>query len=653
MSSTCPSIYRPISDYALIGDCHTAALVSKEGSIDWYCPGRFDAPAAFCRLLDTRRGGYFRVAPVTAYDSRRRYLDRTNVLETTFFCSDGMVRLTDFMPVHPPPDGSAGQDTPTFRGILRLVEVVSGTVELEVRFKPTFDYARADSVVEPNPNGAVARGGSGQLTLTCPGLSLARADDDSFQGRFQLSAGERRWLTLTAEPGTASQGAPSPAESESLLRQACAYWENWAAKCTYRGPYRAKVLRSALALKLMTYQPTGAVVAAPTTSLPEEIGGSRNWDYRYTWLRDSSVVIYALMAVGHGDDAGAFYDWLMRTLENQPAGHPQILYTIDGRPEATESQLPNLEGYRCSTPVRVGNGAATQLQLDVYGEILASVYIYGVNQVPAAGAGQRPPPPTPRSWALISRLAELVVQDWQQPDSGIWEVRGGILQPFLYSRLMCWVALEAALRVATYFQLSAPVDLWSRTRDTIRQEILTRGYNSQLGAFTQAFGSTTLDASALLLPAVGFLPPNDPRVKSTVERIRTELTRDGLVYRYLGSDGLIGSEAPFTLCTFWLVNALALGGDLDDAYDLFEKVIGYANDVGLLAEEIDPSTGEQIGNFPQAFSHVGLINSTANLALAERQTPNERPEMLAERLRRARATLPTANLIRRIKKRAA
>ncbi|HEX5418334.1 MAG TPA: glycoside hydrolase family 15 protein [Chloroflexota bacterium] len=651
MPSTCDSVYRPIGDYALIGDCHTAALVSKDGSIDWYCPGRFDAPAVFCRLLDARRGGYLSVAPVAAYADRRRYCERTNVLETTFFSTEGTVRLTDFMPVHRPAAESTGQGTPGFRGICRLVEVLAGTLDVEVRFKPTFDYARAAGDVEPTPNGAVARGGAHQLTLTCPGVSLAPAEDGSFRGRFRLTMGERRWLTLTAALGAkAPQGAPTSDECESLLQQTRAYWDSWAEKCTYRGPYRSKVLRSALALKLMTYEPTGAIVAAPTTSLPEEIGGSRNWDYRYTWLRDSSVVIYALMAVGHADDAGAFYNWLMRTLDNQPAGHPQILYTIDGRPEVTESTLPNLEGYRCSAPVRIGNGAATQRQLDVYGEILASVYIYGVNQVAEGAKGQPYPGPSEPAWTHIRRLVDLVVQDWHEPDSGIWEVRGGILQPFLYSRLMCWVALEAALRVAHYFRLAAPVDLWTRTRDTIRQEILNRGYNAQLGAFTQAFGSTTLDASALLLPAVGFLPPTDPRVRSTVERIRTELTRDGLVYRYLGPDGLIGSEAPFTLCTFWLVNALAMGGDLDDAYDLFEKVTDYANDVGLLAEEIDPATGEQIGNFPQAFSHVGLINSTANLALAERQVPNERPEMLAERLKRARAALPTANLVRRFKK---
>jgi GH15 family glucan-1,4-alpha-glucosidase len=389
----------------------------------------------------------------------------------------------------------------------------------------------------------------------------------------------------------------------------------------------------------MTYRPTGAVVAAPTTSLPEEIGGERNWDYRYTWLRDSSAVIFALMAVGYADDARAFYDWLMRILENDPDGHPQILYGIDGRRDVTEAVLPNLEGYRCSAPVRIGNGAATQRQLDVYGEILASVYVYAVNQVTDVSTGTRHPGPSPKAWTHIRRLADLVVQDWQELDSGIWEVRGGILQPFLYSRFMCWTALEAALRIARYFRLPAPVDSWTSARDAIHQEILERGFDAQRGAFTQAFGSTTLDATALLLPAVGFLPPSDPRVRSTVQRISTELVRDGLVYRYLGPDGLTGSEAPFTFCTFWLVNALALDGNLDGAYDLFEKVVGYANDVGLLAEEIDPSTGDQIGNFPQAFSHVGLINSAVNLALAEKQVAGDRPEMLAERLRRARGAL--------------
>jgi GH15 family glucan-1,4-alpha-glucosidase len=293
--------------------------------------------------------------------------------------------------------------------------------------------------------------------------------------------------------------------------------------------------------------------------------------------------------------------------------------------------------------VRIGNGAANQRQLDVYGEVLASVYVYAVNQVTGKAAGTRLSGLSQRAWSHIRRLADLVVQDWQEPDSGIWEVRGGILQPFLYSRLMCWVALEAALRMSHYFRLPAPVESWTSARDTIREAILEHGYNARLGAFTQAFSSTNLDASALLLPAVGFLPPNDPRMQSTIQRIRTELTRDGMVYRYLGPDGLPGGEAPFTLCTFWLVNALALGGNLDDAYDLFDKVIDNANDVGLLAEEIDPATGEQIGNFPQAFSHVGLINSAVNLAVAERQGTAERPEMLAERLRRARKALSEAN----------
>jgi GH15 family glucan-1,4-alpha-glucosidase len=637
VSSSCCSNYRPIADYALIGDCVTAALVSKEGSIDWYCPGRFDAAAAFCRILDAHRGGYLAVSPVAAHDSRRRYRDRTNVLETTFSCADGTVRLTDFMPVHQPRAGTTGPESSEFHGILRLVEGLAGTVELEVRFKPTFDYARAAAEVEPKPDGASARAGSEELTITCPGLPLARAEDGSGHGRFRLAAGERRWIALTGTgDARGTVGMPTLDECEALLRQTGAFWESWAAKCTYRGPYRSKVLRSALALKLLTYGPTGSIVAAPTTSLPEEVGGSRNWDYRFTWLRDSSVVMYALMATGYTEEARAFYDWLIRTLERHPNDRPQILYGIDGRSEVTESVLPNLEGYCCSAPVRIGNGAATQRQLDVYGEILATVYAYAVNQTVGVAPGGRPAGFSQRSWAQVTRLADLVVQDWQELDSGIWEVRGGILQPFLYSRFMCWVALESALRLANYFRLPGATDSWTRTRDTIRQEILERGYNEQLGAFTQSYGSTTLDASALLLPAVGFLSPDDPRMQSTIKRIRTDLTRDGLVYRYIGPDGLVGSEASFTFCTFWLVNALALSGNLDDAYDLFDKVVDSANDVGLLAEEIDPATGDQIGNFPQGFSHVGLVNSAINLAMAERQGVTGRPEMLADRLKKVR-----------------
>ncbi len=645
--------YPPISAYAIIGDCHTTALVSAQGSIDWYCPGRFDAPAAFCRLLDWQKGGYFSVAPAGQYRSTRGYRADSNILETTFTLTGGQARLTDLMPVYARGEDHQGYDVGATHEILRLVEASAGEVELEVRFKPSFDYARAAAELNVVEDGAVAYSGSQSLILRCPGLAMSADGDGTLRGVLRLRSGERRWLVLTDSPG-GDQNPPvlRTADPDTQLRRTLEYWMEWASHCRYRGPYRREVMRSLLALKLLTYEPTGAVVAAPTTSLPEVMGGLRNWDYRYTWLRDSALILYAMMTVGYQEEAGDFFEWLCRTEQADPQPDRQIMYTISGGRDIPETDLPGLAGYCRSRPVRVGNSAARQVQLDIYGDVLSAAYLHfcgtsrGRATVGSPSSGLRAHQLDGDTWSVLRGLVEQAAQRWQQPDNGIWEVRGGP-QQFLYSRLMCWAALDRGTRLAERFAMPAPLDRWRETRDDIRRAILTKGYDPERGAFTQAFGSSVLDAAALYIPLTGFLPPTDPRVKSTVERIRHELTRDGLVYRYRANDGLPGDEATFSLCTLWLVDNLALSGQLDEAHDLFERVCGYANDVGLLSEEIDAATGELTGNFPQGFTHMAIVASAVNLAKAAGHGSEEAAENEAERSERAQSSAEQGHSARR------
>lgn len=640
MGSNPNSLYAPISDYALVGDCHSAALIARDGSVDWFCPGRFDAPAVFCRLLDADNGGYLRTAPTGSFSVERRYRGLTNVLETTFSVEGGRVRATDLMPIHQRSSDRQGYDVGTSHRLLRRLECLEGEVELAVDFKPTFDYARAHTEVEPRKEGgAIAHAGGSYLTLACSGTNLESDGHGGLSGRLRLGAGKQCWVVLTHAQGPdRGEEALVPVRCEEQLARTLEYWENWAERCTYRGPYRDYVLRSALVLKLLTYEPTGAVVAAPTTSLPERLGGERNWDYRYTWLRDSSLIMYALLTIGYGNEAGDFIHWLEQAVGSNPTRTPQIMYGIDGRRQVPEQILDHLEGYRGSRPVRIGNAAADQRQLDIFGEVLRAAALHYRHESNAHEGwnanGSAQHRPTDEVWDLLRELVDRAAEHWGESGSGIWEVRGGP-QPFLYGKLMCWAALDCGLRLAREHGLQAPLDRWQRIREEIRRGILERGYDTDIGAFTQAFGSSTLDASALVIPRIGFLPPTDSRFQSTVEQIRRQLTRDGLVYRYRTQDGLAGGEGTFTLCTFWLVDALALGGRLDEARELFERTVGFANDLGLLAEEIDPENSEQLGNFPQGFSHLALIGAAVNLAKAARHGPEHQAETEGERAGRA------------------
>jgi alpha,alpha-trehalase len=611
--------YRPIRDYALIGDAHTAALVASDGSIDWLCWPRFDSPAVFCRLLDRARGGYFRVGPAgLRAASTRAYVEGTNVLATVFSTDCGRFRLTDLMPVERLNLSHEGEDIDSHYRVIRLVEGLSGEAEVEINFRPTFDYARAEAAFHSHGGGVVARGGRDALSLACPAAFREDASG-GVTARLKLAAGQRAWITLTYS--TDAGGRPEPKFDPDLeLEQTLEYWREWSETCAYAGPYKQLVRRSALALKLLTYEPTGAIVAAPTTSLPEELGGVRNWDYRFTWLRDSSLILYALQLVGYREEATDFFRWLDRLCI--PCGNElQIMYRIDGAPDLPEVTLDHLEGYRGSRPVRVGNGAFGQKQLDIYGEVIDAAYLYHERTRRSV---------RPELWDMLRYMADQAAARWREPDYGIWEVRGG-KRHFLYSKLLCWVALDRAVRMQARGGLPGDAAAWAEARGEIRAAILAEGYDERLGAFTQAFGERALDAGALVIPQVGFLPPTDARVVSTVRRIREQLTSHGLVYRYLNEDGLPGGEATFTLCSYWLVDCLAEGGRVDEARELFERIAAYANDLGLLAEEIDPASGELLGNYPQGFTHLGLIRSALHIAKAEALGPEVQAENPAER----------------------
>jgi GH15 family glucan-1,4-alpha-glucosidase len=587
--------YLPIAEHGIIGDLHTIALVDTDGTIDWYCCPRFDSPSVFGAILDKRRGGYYRIAPAAGgWTPKQLYLPDTNVLITRFLTATGVGEVQDFMPIH------SGQAAHRHRLIRRMLGV-RGEMRFLVEVEPRFNYARDLHETFFHENGAVFRSPS-----LCLALQTAVPLEFSGTGvacEFTLLPGESATFVLEQVPETYVPRAYSEAETREAFEHTVSYWTRWLSQCRYQGRWRETLHRSALTLKLMTYKPSGAIVAAPTTSLPEQIGGGRNWDYRYTWIRDSAFSLYALLLLGFTEEAAAFMDWLTERFREPAAeqvGPLQIMYGIDGRSDLEEHVLDHLEGYRGSAPVRIGNSAASQLQLDIYGELIDSVYLYDRHGTPIYYD----------AWVDLARIVDWVCENWDQADEGIWEVRGG-RQHFTYSRLMSWVALERAIRIAVGRALPADLIRWQAVRDRIFKQIMAQGWSDEKQAFVQAYGTSVLDAGVLLMPLVHFIAATDPRWLSTLDAISKELVSDSLVYRYnveASPDGLQGEEGTFSICTFWYVEALARAGRLDEARLAFEKMLTYANHLGLYAEQIG-LTGEALGNFPQAFTHLALISA--------------------------------------------
>ncbi len=599
--------YQPIEDYGIIGDMRTAALIGKNGSLDWMCYPRFDAPSVFAAILDDEKGGYFQIHPQRDNVKQHQfYWPETNVLVTRFTCSDGVGEIRDFMPI------DADDDAHRTR-VIRQVVVVRGSLNFDVVCRPAFDYARVNHTIHMDDNGAV---------FECDGLRMGLSsempleqDEDAVRGSFELSYGQ----TLTFEWAEVADGCPPPInqdEAQVLFDNTIDYWRKWLAQCTYKGRWRNMVERSALVLKLLTYKPTGAIVAAPTLGLPEDIGGVRNWDYRYVWIRDAAFTLYGFMRIGFTQEAEAFMQWLIeRTREGSgELGPLQPLYGINGEHIIEESELGHLKGYKNSQPVRVGNAAYNQLQLDIYGELMDAVYLYNKYGTEVSYD----------FWQYLRPILDWVCDNWDRQDEGIWEVRGEE-RDLVYSRLMCWVALDRGLRLADKRSFPAPREKWMKHRDAIYEQVQKNGWSEALQAFKQSYQVETLDAATLIMPLVFFMAPTDPRMLSTLDAIMQHpdeggLMEDSLVYRYnphITDDGLAGDEGTFNMCTFWLVEALTRAGTkyperMEHARLIFDKMLGYANHLGLYSEE----TGDRdqaLGNVPQAFTHLALISSAYNL----------------------------------------
>ncbi|WP_018569944.1 glycoside hydrolase family 15 protein [Streptomyces sp. PsTaAH-124] len=592
--------YVPIADHGLIGDLRTVALVGTDGTIDWYCCPSFDSPSVFAAVLDAEKGGCFELAAADeAARTKQFYFPDTNVLITRFFTEDGVGEVQDFMPV-------CGDDGEAERHrLIRRTVCVRGTVRFRARVAPRFGYGADPHTVRVQGHLALFESAGSALALTA--TAPLETEGPDVRADFKLTEGESAVFALDQVGGEVAPRRCARAEADEQFAATVAYWRRWIAQSRYRGRWREMVHRSALTLKLLTYAPTGAIVAAPTTSLPERIGGERNWDYRYVWVRDAAFAVYALLRLGFTGEAAAFMRFLTRHIspgDGRATGPLQIMYGIDGRTDLPERELTHLEGHQGSAPVRVGNAAADQLQLDIYGALIDSIYLYDKWAEPISSA----------QWDDVCALVDWVCEHWDQPDEGVWETRGG-RRNFLYSRLMCWVAVERAVRLANRRGLPADLPRWQRGRDAIYRRIMDRGWSERRGAFVQYEGGAVLDAAVLMMPLAKFIAPTDPKWLSTLDALTEDLVSDSLVYRYdprTSPDGLRGEEGTFSICSFWYVEALTRAGRLDEARLAFEKMLTYANHLGLFAEEIG-RTGEQQGNFPQAFTHLSLISAAYNL----------------------------------------
>jgi GH15 family glucan-1,4-alpha-glucosidase len=600
--------YPNIADHGLIGDLQTAALVTTDGVLDWFCCPRFDSPSVFASLLDTDRGGFFRIAPDRDdYVSRQLYLPDTAILVTRFMTPDGVGEVHDFMPI----SGATATDR---HRLVRNIHVVRGVMRFAIEIQPRFDYGRAAHKLEIIEHGGVFASDGMELTvhgIAPEGVSAASLGivperaGDGVRWIRTLREGEIGGVMIESMGGTPRRVTPE--EAQQLADDTARFWRSWLHRSTYVGRWREMVTRSAITLKLMTYAPTGAPVAAPTTGLPEQAGGERNWDYRYTWIRDGSFSIYALLGLGYVEEAAAFGAWLRDRAAEQAgegSGPLKIMYRVDGTSDLVEGSLDHFEGWRGSRPVRIGNGAADQLQLDIYGEAADAIFLADASDIQPGHQG----------WTELASIIDWLCEHWDQPDEGIWETRGG-RKNFTYGRFQTWVALDRAIRIAAGRGRPANVARWADVRDQVYNQIMTRGWNPKIGAFTQHYDTEVLDSSLLMMPLQGFIAPRDPMWLSTLKAMDRELVSDSLVYRYnpaASPDGLKGDEGTFSLCTFWYVDALARSGRLEEARLVFEKMHTYANHLGLYSEEIG-STGEQLGNFPQAFSHLSLISAAVNL----------------------------------------
>ena len=591
--------YQPIEDYGIIGDLHSVALVGKNGSIDFMCFPYFDSPTIFAAILDDKKGGRFALAPIEKDPNLKQiYLSDSNILLTRFLFKDAVAETSDFMPVG---KGKHAHD------LVRRVKSVRGDIKFRMVCQPRFDYGRCNHKVEKHENDVLFIPDNEKLSaLRLRGKVPLKIENGAAIAEFKLHSGEKTSFILEeAKPGKESPSVASGYESE-FFKSTLNFWRDWIGKSKYQGRWRDMVNRSALILKLLTFKPSGSIVAAPTFGLPEEMGGQRNWDYRYTWIRDASFTLYALIRLGYTRETAEFMNWIKaRCDELEPDGSLQVMYGLDGRHNLPEEILSHFEGYKKSAPVRIGNGAAKQLQLDIYGELMDSVYLFDKYGEPISYD----------FWKNLVRLLNWVCQNWNQPDEGIWEVRGG-KHEFLYSRSMCWVALDRGIRLAQKRSFPAPIDKWLKNRDNIYEDIFRNFWNEKRKAFMQHKGANALDASNLLLPLVRFISPVDPRWLSTLKAIEKNLVYDSLVYRYqIGNesiDGLLGEEGTFNMCTFWYVECLSRSGDLEKARFFFEKMLGYANHLGIYSEELGRRT-EHLGNFPQAFTHLGLISAAYDI----------------------------------------